>query len=283
MYRGLKKSRIITIASNATSRFMQKRENFIPFFLVFFGLSLVLILIGKSGVLNGVISIINRAAYPPKTATLNIFGFQNEAIKKLSEENTDLQKKAAENQNLTAENKALRDQFAVSGSRSQDLLPAQVVGAPGFIPGVSLPEYLIIDKGLKDNVVLEDAIVVGNNLVGKVIKTEDNFSKVELLNHQGFAFAGKVASEDGREVSGIIRGKGSEELIFENVLLTLSLKKGDIVLTKGEKDEKGVGYPPDLIVGKITSVEKKPADLFQKAQVVSFVDFSNLTTVFVIR
>ena len=181
------------------------------------------------------------------------------------------------------ENKALRDQFAVSGSTSQSLLPARVVGAPGFIPGVSLPEYLIIDKGLKDNVVLGDAIIVGNNLVGKVINSTDNFSKVELLSHQRSAFAGKVASEDGREVSGIIRGKGSEELIFENVLLTLSLKKGDVVLTKGEKNEEGVGYPPDLIIGKITSVEKKPADLFQKAQVLSFVDFTNLTTVFVIR
>lgn len=262
---------------------MQRKENFLPFFLVFFSLSLLIIFVGKSGILNGLISIINKATFPAKTATLNIFGFENETIKKLSEENAMLRKQVSEKQSITAENKALKDQFAKSGSRSQDLLPARVVGIPGFIPGVSLPQYLIIDKGSKEEVRVGATIVVGNYLVGKVIQATDKFSKVELITHKNSTFAGKVASQDGREVSGIIKGGGTDKLSFENVLLTMPLKKEDNVLTKGEKNARGVGFPPDLIIGKVTSVEKKSADLFQKAEVVSFVDFTNLTIVFILK
>lgn len=269
---------------------MQQRTNFLPFFIVFFSLSLLLIVIGKFGILNGFTSIINRTTFPPRMATLNIFGFQNETIKNLTLENTSLRKQLLERENLIPENKALRDQFAQSSSESQSLLPARVVGSPGFIPGTSLPQYLIIDKGSSEGVIPEDTVVLGNNLVGKVISAVDNFSKVELIIHKDSTLTGKVASSDGREASGIVRGKGSDELVFENVLLTLSLKKDDIVLTRGEKDlplgrqdERGAGYPPDLIVGKVVLVEKSPADLFQKAEVVSFVDFTSLTTVFILK
>lgn len=262
---------------------MQRKENNIAFFLTFFILSLFLILLGKSGILNGLTSFINKTAIPPKTATLNIFGFQNETIKELSEENAALRKQISDKQSLTLENKALKDQFAASGLTSQSLLPSRVVGSPGFIPGVSNPSYLIIDVGLNDNVVPEATVIIGNYLVGKVISSTNDFSKVELINHKNSSFTGKIASQDGREVSGIIKGRGNEEMIFENVLLTLPLKKDDIVLTRGEKNEEGQGFPPDLIVGKIISVEKKSANLFQKAEVMSFVDFTNLTTVFVLK
>jgi cell shape-determining protein MreC len=55
-----------------------------------------------------------------------------------------------------------------------------------------------------------------------------------------------------------------------------------LVLTNGDVGLNGSGFPPDLIVGKITSIEKKPSALFQKAEVESFLDFSKITAVFVI-
>lgn len=70
-------------------------------------------------------------------------------------------------------------------------------------------------------------------------------------------------------------------MILDNVLLSETLKVGDVVLTNGDIDQNGKGLPPDLIVGKITSVDKNPSALFQKADVVSFVDFSKLSTLFV--
>ncbi len=261
---------------------MQKRNSFIPFFLVFFTISLVLIFIGRLGILDTFTSLVNRGVGPVKTSTLNIFGYQNKSIRDLNSENSRLKKELLNKQNLILENEALRDQFAKSGTESLDLLPARVVGFPGFIPGKSLPEYLILDKGLKSGVKKGSTVIIENYLIGKVIDVKPDFSKAELLNNKNSSFTAKVASLDGAEATGVIKGQGSE-MNFENVLLTLTIKKNDLVLTKGDKNEDGVGYAPDLIVGKITTVEKKSSDLFQKAKVKSFVDFTNLKTVFVLR
>lgn len=261
---------------------MQKRNSFVPFFLVFFTLSLLLIFLGKLGILNGITSIVNRGVTPIKTSTLNIFGYQNKNIKNISDENARLKKELTDRDNLILENKALRDQFAKSGSESLSLLPAKVMSYPGFIPGSSLPEYLILDKGTLDGVKKGSTVQIENYLIGKVIEVTNNFSKVELLNNKNSSFTAKVASSDGAEATGVIKGQ-TDEMNFENVLLTLTIKNNDLVLTKGDKNESGVGYPPDLIVGKITSVEKKSSDLFQKAKVKSFVDFTNLKTVFILR
>ncbi len=265
---------------------MRRSENFLPFFIVFFGLSILLILIGNSGLFGSFSSIINKSAAPIRSSTIDLFSlgsFKNKQIKSLINENAMLRKQVSEKQSLMAENKALKDQFAKSSQNSQSLLPAKVVGAPGFVPGVSLPEYLVIDKGSIDGVRIGTTIIVGNYLVGKVISLSQNFAKVALVNSKNSSFIAKIVPQDGREISGIIKGKGSDEMIFDNVLLTTSIKKDDIVLTKGEKGEKGIGFPPDLIVGKIVSVEKKSSDLFQKAEVLSFVDFTSLSTVFVLK
>ena len=265
---------------------MRRSENFLPFFIVFFILSLLLILLGGSGIFNSFSSIVNKSIAPMRSSTIDLLSlksFKNKQIKSLMDENAKLRKQISEKQSMTAENKALKDQFAKSASNSQSLLPAKVIGAPGFIPGVSLPEYLMIDKGSIDGVGLGSTIIVENYLVGKVISLTQNFAKVELVNSKNSLFSGKVVPLDGREISGIIKGKGSDEMILDNVLLSASIKKDDIVLTKGEKNEKGVGFPPDLIVGKIVSVEKKSSDLFQKAEVLSFVDFTSLSTVFILK
>ncbi len=264
---------------------MQKRENFIPFFLVFFSFSIVLILTGKSGIFTTVSSIFNKTLNPAKATTLNTFGMQslqNKMVRELSEQNAILRKEVSEKQSLITENKALKDQFAKSSSTSQSLLPAKVVGYPGFIPGVTLPDYLVIDKGSKDEVKIGSPIVVGDYLIGKVVSLTHDFSRIELVNNKNSLFSAKVVPTDGAEISGIVKGRG-DALVFDNILLTSNIKKDEMVLTKGGQNEQGRGYPPDLIVGKIVSVEKKSSDLFQKAKVVSFVNFPGLTTVFVLK
>jgi len=69
---------------------------------------------------------------------------------------------------------------------------------------------------------------------------------------------------------------------LDNVVLSDSIAVGDYVVTKGDLTIDNSGYPPSLIVGKIISVEKKSSDLFQRGKVKSLVDFSRLSTVFVV-
>jgi rod shape-determining protein MreC len=262
---------------------MPKKVNSLPYFLVFFILSILLIFLGTTGLISAVTGEINKAAAPIRNATYNLLtlpAFRNKTITLLTAENQELYSRLAQNQNLINEDKALRDQFAVSGNNSLKLLPARVVGFPGLIPGEVEPSYLIIDQGTDDGVVVGSAVVVKNNLIGKVISTEKGFSRVELVSSRKSSFTAKTGLDN--LISAVAKGQG-DSILLDNVTLSENLRKGDLVTTKGEVSEKGVGFPPDLVVGRIISVEKKPSDLFQKAKVQSLVNFQNLSSVFVMK
>lgn len=264
---------------------MQKKQNFLPFFVVFLVLSLLLIFIGNSGIINSLTSLFNSSTSEVRTASIGILAFgnyKNSQIEELLIENIAYKKEIAKQQNLVLENKALKDQFAKSQDQSLNIIPAEIVGLPGFIPGVSTPEYLILNRGSKDGARMGSAIMINNYLIGKIIKVTDHTSKVDLLTNKSSVFTAVIKPNDGAEIIGVLRGRGNNEMILDNVLLTADLKKDMLVYTKGEKDESGEGIPPDLIAGKVVSIEKKPADLFQKASVKTPVDFKSLEIVFIL-
>ncbi len=255
---------------------MARRENHLAFFLVFFGITLFVILLGRIGVLNLFIDGVSAVSWKA-SGLLNVGKSQNDNA---AVDKADLRKKLLDNQNLISENKALRDQFATTAIPSQNLIPAKVVGSPGFIPAVSSPDYIVIDKGKSSGLGKGNVIVYKDNLVGRIVSLGDNFSKVELIIKTP-SFAVKVQASD-KQIIGLAKGKG-DGLVLENVLLSESLEKNQLVLTKGDLDEDGKGVPPDLVVGKIVSIEKKETSLFQKAEVKSFIDLKNLVEVFVIK
>jgi rod shape-determining protein MreC len=262
---------------------MKRKVNFLPFFITFFSLSLLLLLLGSTGIFRDITSMLNKSAQPVKDSVyfLSLKSLQNNAIKELIKENSDLKKQLTQERNILNENIALKSQFEAVAGESIGLLPAKVIGFPGFIPGISLPDYIIIDKGIRSGVVKGEAVVSNNFLVGKVIQSYADYSKVQLITNENSSFTAKMGGATG--VSGVIKGQGADELILDNVLLTQELKKGGDVLTKGDKNEKNEGYPPDVMVGKINAVEKNQSELFQRASIVSPIDFKNLDIVFVIK
>jgi len=263
---------------------MKKNGNFFTIFLIFLLLSFLLFGLSRVGFFGGQTGFLGRLIFPfEKTifATWNLITGINDDVgnKQLEDENKSLYKKLTNTENLEKENNALRDQFKTISPKSANLLPAKIVGAPSFIPNVTIPDAFIIDKGTKDGVVNGLAIVLKDNLVGRVAKTSDNFSEVTVLTNKNFSFTAKTSKTGAL---GVVRGFGSTDMVLDNVLLSESLEVGDLVLTKGELDIKGIGLPPDIIVGKIISVDKKPSSLFQSAKVQSLIDFSKLSEVFVV-
>ncbi len=261
-----------------------KKENYIPAFLILLFLAIVLFFLSKAGLLSGPVNLLTTIAGPFEKATHGLSS-SSKPDSKITAENKILVAKLKDMQKLTQENSALRDQFETSYPASQDLLPANIVSAPSFVPGVSSPEYLVIDKGKKDNVKIGSAVVFKDNLVGKVVAVSDGLSKVMLVSNPSLSISAKTISlKDTNSVGalGILKGLGGESLVLDNVLLSDNLQAGDYVTTKGDMQIDNTGYPPSLIVGKITSVEKKASDLFQKAKVRSMLDFSKLNMVFVV-
>ena len=264
---------------------MAKKENFTSVFLFFLIFALIIFIFSKFGFLSFPASILQKALSPMQGSVYSAFNFfsspsKDSAINKIKEENKELVKKIVMQSVLQKENSALHDQFATISVRSQSLLPAKIVGAPSFIPGVSNPQSFIIDKGTADNVAVGNAVIYKDNLVGKITQSNLYFSKVVLVTNSSFSSTVRILRS---QAQGVIKGEGEKQMILDNVLQSDDIKISDIIITKGDLDEKGRGIPPDLVVGKIVSVSKKPSDLFQKGEVVSLLGFSNLSTVFVVR
>lgn len=262
---------------------MQKKNNFFYAFLVFFLVSTLFFGFGKLGFLDEISSYTAKVFSPVRILTSRGFsgigGFwESSQTAQLKKENVKLANQLVEQQKLSDQNKALMDQFQVVNPKSLDLIPANVVGMPSFIPGVSSAENLILDKGKNEGVKIGDAVVLKDNLVGRIIETSSFFSKVDLLTNSSSSFTAKTQ----QKALGVVKGQGSGEVILDNVLLSENLKPGDLVLTNGDENVKGIGYPPDLIVGKIISVDKNPSALFQKADIKTLIDINRLSTVFIL-
>jgi rod shape-determining protein MreC len=263
---------------------MLKRGNFISYFIIFLIFSIALFGISKTGVLNPVTSIFQGVFFPLQEGIYNSFSRivnlgESPDIKLLRQENIYLSQKIVNQNNILQDNKALRDQFNTQTIKSANLISAQIVGAPGFLPGVSTPETLIIGKGETDGVKIGQAVVYKDNLIGQIFKTSSFVSVVNLVSNSSFSFTAKTLKTQS---PGVIKGQGGGQLILDNVLLSETLEKGDLVLTKGDMSENGTGIPQDLVVGSISSISKNPSELFQKAEVKSFLDFTNLNEVFII-
>lgn len=259
---------------------MKRKTSFLPVFLAVAFLCVFILILSLSGQLK-FLSFLEKPTAAMQSLSYNFFQklpfiSEDARIKKLEDENLELLSRVADFEKLKKENAALSDQFQTSYLQSVQLLRAGIIGAPSFVPGVSAPDIFIIDKGQKDNLKIGMAVVVKNNLIGVISQTSANLSKVNLINNSAFSFTAKT--QNG--AVGLVRGGGGN-LILDNILLSENTMKGELVLTKGDINSDGIGIPPDLIVGKITSVEKNPSALFQKAKVESFVNFARLSLVFV--
>lgn len=260
---------------------MKRKESFLPAFLAVAFLCLIVLVLSLSGNLKFLSSFLEKGTSAIQSVTSGIFNkmpfiSQDSKTKDLQNKNLELLSKVADFERLKRENAALSDQFHTNYPASYQLLEAKVIGAPGFIPGVSLPNNFILNKGSKDNLKVGHAVVVKDNLVGLIKAVSENLSKVNLITNSNSSFTAKT--QNG--TLGVAKGTGAS-LTLDNVLLSENMRTGELVLTKGDIDFEGVGSPPDLIVGKIISIEKSASDLFQKAKVESFIDFPKVSTVFI--
>ena len=208
---------------------------------------------------------------PVQRMTFGLFTHDKKSeLELLREENMRLTTQLAKQQELEKENKALHDQFQIENPKSTSLLPASIIGRK--------ERQLIIDKGTEDQIAVGAIIVYKDNLIGQIVSVSKKQSVVALILDRSTSFTAQDVSTGSL---GVIKGKGKETVLLENVLLSDELKKDEVVMTNSDIEEDGTGIPSGLVVGKIISVNKNPSALFQTAEVKSLVDFGKLSTVFV--
>jgi rod shape-determining protein MreC len=246
------------------------------FFILLILATLVIIIFSKFGFINFASNLVQNTLAPVQSVVRGIFVKDIDSQKS---ESIELALKIVDQQKLIEDNAALRNQFEATAVKSQSLIPAKIVGSPGFIPGLSVPEVLVINVGRADGVKEGQAVVYKDNLIGVIEKANENFSKVVLVNSSDFNLTVKTLNEGA---AGVVKGSGGGQMILDNVLLSQNLTENQLVVSRGSVNENGVGILPNLILGKITSVNKNASNLFQTAKVEPLVDPGSLSTVFVI-
>lgn len=248
-------------------------------FIIFIVCSIIIIGLFVFGYMKNVLVLTEKIIVPFQKASFSsIQSSENSATEQNKLE--ELQKKMYI---LERENTALRDQFDTTTVSQQGLVPAQIIGQVGYIPGVSNPEQFVIDKGQESGFVIGQAVIYKDNLVGVITKTSKYISVVSLITNTSNSFSAKtIANTDStKNALGIIKGMGNGEMMLDNVVLSETIEKNELVVTSGDVNVNGIGIPPNIVVGTIESVDKKPSALFQQARIVSKLDFPKLSTVFV--
>jgi rod shape-determining protein MreC len=173
----------------------------------------------------------------------------------------DLRHTRQENRNLQEQIARLRleqaefAEDAMQGHRLQALLnfqqhyvsstvAAQVIGTSGN----DLSRVIYIDKGAKDGLKPDDAVITPDGIVGKLRDVFPHTSQVLLINDQTSGAGVLLAST---RVRAILRGSTTGRIIINNLTPDSRIKPGEEVLTSGGDQV----YPRGLPVGTIESVD----------------------------
>ena len=176
-------------------------------------------------------------------------------LRNTRQQNHDLQEQIAR---LRLEQAALSED-AIQGHRLQALLDfqqhyvastvaAQVIGTSGN----DLSKVLYIDKGWKDGLKPDQAVITPDGIVGKIRDVfPNNTSQVLLINDQTSGAGVLLAST---RLRAILRGSPTGQIVINNLTPDSRIKIGEQVLSSGGDQV----YPRGLPVGTIESIKPDP-------------------------
>jgi rod shape-determining protein MreC len=203
---------------------------------------------------------------PRDVARLTQLNAQLEAeVARLQSQIIDLQQQNSELQILSA----LLD-FARTHS-DNEYLTAAVIGRD-ISPFL---HYIIINRGSDDGLRRGMPVVSSQGLVGRVAAVTSDGARVQLITDPDSAINVRI-QPSGAEA--LLLGSLTGDLTIEAIPQDASVQPGDLVLTSGL----GGNYPPDILIGQISSIRQRPVELFQSATIQPVVDFSELEIVLVI-
>jgi rod shape-determining protein MreC len=137
-------------------------------------------------------------------------------------------------------------------------------------------QTLIVDKGFRDRIAPDMAVVNDEGLVGRILDVSDHYARVLLITDPS---SGVDAIIQRNRVRGILTGRDANSCVLKYVRGNLDAQVGDLLLSSG-KD--GV-YPKGLRLGVVQGIIKDPVDLFQKIDVRPLVRLSALEELLILR
>ena len=179
-------------------------------------------------------------------------------FKNLRGENAELKRQVAELEGKITtyheayvENMRLRRLLDFKTSVKAETVAAQVImhDLTGWF------QTLMIDKGFKDGVAPDMAVVNDEGVIGRILDVSDRHSRVLLITDPGSSVDALIQRN---RVRGILSGKDANGCYLKYVRSNLDIQVGDLLISSG-KD--GV-FPKGLRLGVIQASYRDPVDLF---------------------
>lgn len=186
----------------------------------------------------------------------------------------------AENRKLRRELQAARGEIATARASVREIrelkrladLPfagdlhgvnAQIVlGSPG-----NFESTVVLNKGTGDGIVVNQPVISGRGLLGRVARASVRRATVLLLTDRD---SGVNVRDSRSNVLGVINGRPDAEVqTVDLVAAGADIKVGDVLVTAGTPDGP---FPPDIPVGQVTSVRSDAGDLQSHVSVRLFAD-----------
>jgi rod shape-determining protein MreC len=135
--------------------------------------------------------------------------------------------------------------------------------------------YVIINRGSDDGLRRGMPVVSSQGLVGRVAAVTADGARVQLISDPDTAINVRI-QPSGAE--GLLQGSITGDMTIEAIPQDASVQTGDLILTSGL----GGNYPPDMLIGQVSSVRQSPVELFQTASVEPVEEFSELEILLVV-
>lgn len=141
---------------------------------------------------------------------------------------------------------------------------------------------LTIDKGKKDGIDINMAVIDKDGLIGKIKEVGDTYSKVSLItsNYDYMKVSASIIN-DSNNYHGILTSynKETDSIITDNISKNSDIKIGDKVYTNGL----GGVYPSGIYIGEVSNISYDKLGLNKIVEVKRNSNFDNINYVNVIR
>lgn len=158
--------------------------------------------------------------------------------------------------------------------QEKDWVSGETLGARVIAVGPSNQESSrILNKGDSEGVRERMGVVAAEGLVGRIVWIGTRQSKVLLIIDHSHSVGARLT---GSGETGVLTGRGAQNLRFELIDPDTPVEIGETVVTSGY--DLGI-YPAGIPIGRVVSVHAAKDGLTKNAFVHPFVDFSKLDLV----
>ncbi len=138
--------------------------------------------------------------------------------------------------------------------------------------------FVLINKGSRHGIREDMGVISGNGVVGVVKNVSSNYSLISSMLHSKIQVSAQLSSTDH---FGVVLWPGGEADMAKltDIPAHVKVKKGALVETRGSSTY----FPPDILIGRVISVNKGDDPAFHDIDILLSHDFKKAGFVYVVE